>query len=57
MLHIHKNVDGTYWIDLEIQNNGKTVLSFKGNFQRSSDEEGESDNTLNLTIPTVGDIQ
>ncbi len=55
MLHIHKNVDGTYWIALEVKSDGKTVINFKGNFQRVGDEEGESDNTLNLCVPTVGD--
>lgn len=55
MLHIHKNVDGTFWIDLEIKNDGKTVISFKGQFQRVGDEEGESDNTLNISVATAGD--
>ena len=57
MLYIHKNVDGTYWIALEIKASGdKPVLRFSGSFQRIGDEEGESDNTLNISVPTVGDV-
>ena len=55
MLYIHKNVDGTYWIDLEISADNKPVLSFSGNFQRVGDTEGESDKTMTITIPTFGD--
>ena len=55
MLTIHKNVDGTYWIFLEINSDEKPVLKFSGNFQRVGDTEGESDKTMTITIPTFGD--
>ena len=55
MLTIHKNVDGTYWIDLEVNSDEKPVLKFSGNFQRVGDIEGESDKTMTITVHTFGD--
>ena len=56
MLHIHKTVDGTFVISLEVKNQDHTVLTFGGEFTKVGESTDKaSDNTLVINVPTLGD--
>ena len=56
MLHIHKTLDNTFVISLEVKNQDRTVLTFCGEFTKVSDSTDKaSDNTLAINVPTLGD--
>lgn len=54
MLHIHKNVDGTYYINLEIRSKDGDSIKFVGNFQMVDGEhEQDFDEKFELNVPTI----
>ena len=55
MLHIHKNVDGTYYIDLEIRDDkDRQIIRFHGNFQRVEGErEQDIERKFEINVPVL----
>ena len=58
MIHIHRNADGTYYIDITIKS-GTNSFRFYGNFERVGDgpgTEATDKNRFVVNIPVIIDM-
>ena len=52
MIHIHKNVDGTYYIEVIVKDDsGRQIINFHGNFAPVEGEREKDPNGFTLDLP------